>query len=137
MAKFEIADAATHINEVGYQNYADDNGNWTGGKKGVGAQVGTINGITAAEVMAYLKRTPTVDDVKNFPVSAQKEIYRKKYWNVIRGDEIVDQQTANILYDEAVNAGSSKSIREAQFVAGLPQTGKMDDATLNYINNPS
>jgi len=139
MANFEIAYKETGLYEGdGYKCEEEDNGDWSGGKRGVGVLAGTIAGITASEVMRSLGKTVftlTADDVKNFPESKRKEIYKKKYWDVIRGDEIESQELANKIYDEQVNAGY-QSIKAIQQMAGLSVSGKMTDETIQYINNP-
>lgn len=120
----------------GFTLNPNDNGNYTGGKKDVGKLVGTIGGITAPEIMKALGKTHdtmTVEDVKNFPDDKMEKIYIDRYWKVIRGDEINVMILAAKIFDEEVNAGR-QSIKEAQLIAGLPQTGTMNDATLNYIN---
>lgn len=35
----------------------------------------------------------------------KQNLYRERYWNVINGDSIPNQELGNQLYDEAVNAG--------------------------------
>ena len=140
MANFKIAYLFTGKYEGsdqpdrGFQILKNDNGNWTGGKKGSGKLIGTIAGMTAPEIVDILGYIPTVDQVKNFPEDLIEARFKKKYWDLIRGDEIKQQVKANVIYDEAVNAGKGTSIIEAQELAGLPKTGVMDDKTLNYIN---
>lgn len=110
MANFEQAYKRTAVFEGGYAAHPDDNGNWTGGKKGVGVLVGTNYGISAPVYKTYLGRTPSVEDMKNIPVSARRAIYKKHYWDIVRGDEIKNQPIANSLYDMAVNAGPGMAI---------------------------
>jgi lysozyme family protein len=62
--------------------------------------------------------------------------YKKKYWDVIRGDEIHDQEEAQRIYDMEVNKDTT-AIVLAQRVLHLPETGHMDDITLNKLNNES
>lgn len=140
MAEFKISYLITGRYEGadlpgrGYQILENDNGNWTGGKKGSGKLIGTIAGMTAPEIVEILGFIPTVDQVKNLSEEKIEAQFKKKYWDLIRGDEIRHQVKANVIYDEAVNAGKGTSIIEAQELAGLPQTGIMDDKTLKYIN---
>jgi len=61
--------------------------------------------------------------------------YKKKYWDKIRGDEILSQEIAESICDFGINAGQSQSLKLAQRSLGLPETGKMDDITLNKLNN--
>src|ERR1019366_1485431 len=96
--------------EGGYTADPDDNGNWTGGKKYSGVLVGTNYGITAPDLMAILHRVPTVDDMKNIPMPTVELIYRKSYWNIIKGDKIDSQAEADGIMDSAVNMGVGTAI---------------------------
>lgn len=61
--------------------------------------------------------------------------YRKNYWNRIKGDRIKSQEIANQLFGTAVNMGVVPAIRIMQNACGAKPTGKMDDATLNALND--
>lgn len=126
MADFEIAYKRTARSEGGYQCYEDDNGNWTGGKKGVGILIGTNLGITAPELGAYLKRTPTVADMKNLSKDVAKKIFKINYWDSVKGDTIPDQDIANAMFDMAVNAGSGTS----RILANRAMTGLTENPLL-------
>lgn len=136
MASFEIAHKKVARNEGGYTNHPDDNGNWTGGKKGVGKLIGTKYGISAPTLKAYLKREPTVEDMKNLSKQTADLIYKNNYWNPLRADEIINQALANEIYDMSVNAGVSAGIKLAENVVGLPNSkaAKMYDTLLNKLN---
>lgn len=134
MADFEIAYNRTAKFEGGYSNVADDNGNWTGGKKGAGSLVGTNYGISAPDYAAYMGKTPTVNDMKNMPISVAKIIYKKKYWTGMRGDEIRNQSIANGIYDMAVNAGIGTAIILAKRSRNIAENTKMDNDFLNLLN---
>lgn len=137
MADFEKAYKRTGIFEGGYTDDDDDNGNWTGGKKGLGKLIGTKFGISAPVLMQYMKKVPTVQDMKNLSLVIVKDIYYKFYWNPIRGNEINDQDTAAMLYDMAVNSGVGTAIKLAKRAKKLPEnkiTSKMDDEFLNLLN---
>ena len=73
--------------------------------------------------------------MKNLSKEIAAEIYRKKYWKVIRGDEITNQTISESIYDSAVNMGCSQAIKLCQRAASLPETGRMDDITLKFLNN--
>ena len=118
MAKFEIAYALTAKNEGGYTNHQEDNGNWSGGKVGIGTLVGTNLGISAPVLSKHLGRTAFVNDMKNLSVSVAMEIYKKDYWDAIKGDYIKSQDKANDIYDSAVNMGVGTSIGLAQQTLG-------------------
>lgn len=135
MAEFIKAYNLTAKSEGGYTNNPKDPGNWTGGKIDVGVLIGTNLGISAPVLQAYYGRIPTVDEMKNLQPLTAQTIYRAHYWNIIRGDEIFSQVEANSIYDSAVNMGAGEAIILAQKALGLPTTGKMDDKTLEKLNN--
>lgn len=135
MAEFIIAFKRREPIEGGYTDMPEDNGNWTSNKQGVGELIGTNRGITAWEYKNFLGRTPTVAEMKAMPVEHAMSIFKKNYWDKIRGDEIKDQGIANDLYDTCVNQGLVTGIRQIQEAADLAITGKMDDTTLKNLNN--
>ncbi|MEI8142876.1 MAG: glycosyl hydrolase 108 family protein [Chitinophagia bacterium] len=135
MANFKLAHKNTLSWEGGYVDMPEDNGNWTGAKRGIGVLIGTNKGITAWRLKDYLGRTPTVDEMKNLSDEVAEAIYKQHYWGLIKGDEIIDQDIANDIYDSAVNMGPYRSIVLAQRTLGITETGKMDDDTLRAINN--
>jgi lysozyme family protein len=44
-------------------------------------------------------------DIKNLTVEEAKAIYKRDYWDKLRGDKIQNQKVANELFDTAVNMG--------------------------------
>lgn len=135
MAKFKPAYLNTKKWEGGYTGNADDNGNWTGAKKGVGKLIGTNKGITAWRLKEFLGRMPTVDEMKHIDEATVMAIYKKHYWLPVRGDEILEQSVANSIYDSCVNMGAKQAIKLAQRALGIAETGKLDDFTLGKLNN--
>lgn len=63
-----------------------------------------------------------------------ESFYRKEFWDELRGDEIRTQTVANQLFDMAVNAGTSTSLKCFQRSRGLKETGKLDAETWDEIN---
>jgi lysozyme family protein len=137
MASFKIAHALTKIAEGGYSLNPNDNGNWTGGKKGVGHLIGTKYGISAPVLREYLNREPTAQDMKDLSRETADKIFWQNYWQLVKGDEIENQDFANQIYDMAVNAGVSNAIKLAECVVGImpSDAGRMYDDLLNKINN--
>lgn len=66
---------------------------------------------------------------------AVKKFYKKTFWDVMRGDEMTIQLVAESIYDSCVNMGPKEAIILAQRSLHTTETGKMDDATLNLLNN--
>ena len=97
MAKFEAFISTLLKHEGGFVNDPDDPG---------GA---TNKGITFATFRKYAKKLlgvePTLQNLKRISNEQAAKIYKKKYWDKIRGDEIKDQNLANIVFDFYVNAG--------------------------------
>jgi lysozyme family protein len=100
MASFEISQKIVGLNEGGYQNLADDSGNWY---KGI--LIGTNWGIAAPTLARFLGRTPTVSDMKNLPRSTAETILKRNYWLKNHFDQLKNQSVATMLYDGAVNHG--------------------------------
>ncbi len=62
-------------------------------------------GIIKTEYEAYLGRVLTVEEVRDMPLSTARAIYKKKFWNMIRGDEYTHDSVATVIFDTAVNKG--------------------------------
>jgi lysozyme family protein len=110
MALFEPAFALTLKNEGGYQNNPKDKGNFNSR----GENVGTNFGISAPTLERYLGRVPSVADVKGLTKAVAADIYLKFYWNENYLGTIIDQDTANQLFDIDVLQGEGKLGRIAQ-----------------------
>ena len=99
MAKFEAFIKTLLKHEGGFVNDPADPG---------GA---TNKGITFKTFKQYAKDTlgiePTLENLKNLSDGQASKIYKKGYWDKIRGDEIKDQNLANIVFDFYVNAGKN------------------------------
>lgn len=61
------------------------------------------------------------------------EFYKHEFWDVIKGDNIKPQNIANMLMDAAVLEGIPASIKRAQQIVSLPQTGKVDEQLLTKL----
>ncbi len=58
-------------------------------------------------------------DIKNLTEQQAREIYKRDYWDRIRGDEIEDQLIAENIFDTAVNMGVRTASRLAQLAADI------------------
>jgi len=88
----------------------NDNGNWTGGKHGVGELRGTKYGISAASYPQVDIRALTVDDAK--------AIYKRDYWDKVGGDELPPALAA-VVFDAAINSGVGTALKLLNESAGL------------------
>src|SRR5436309_7279313 len=105
------------VSEGGYVNHPSDPG-------------GPTNfGITLGDYRRYVKADATAADVRAMKVQEAKAIYRAKYWDAMRGDDLpagVDY----CVFDYAVNSGTGRAPKVLQRVLGISVTGRVDDTTL-------
>jgi len=114
MANFDIAFKRTMEFEGGYSNDPDDNGGET--KYGISEK-------------SYPKLS-----IRELTLNEVKHIYVDSYWNGIRGDEIENQELANVLFDTAVNIGLKEAIIMVQKIIGTTVDGIVGSITLNWLN---
>jgi lysozyme family protein len=112
--------------EGGFSNDARDKG-------------GATNfGITIDTLTEWRRsRTPgaavTIEDVRALKLEEAKEIYRSRYWNVTRCEDMpagVDL----LMFDMGVNAGPGRAARILQEILGVEQDGSVGPVTLNGLN---
>ncbi len=128
MANFDSAIAKVLVAEGGYQAWKADKGNYN--KKG--ELVGTKYGISAEAYEDYYKKTATKTAMQNLTKEAAKEIYKKKYWNRMKGDDISSQNVADVFLDGVVNHG--KGVHLIQQVLKVTPDGAVGPITLKAIN---
>lgn len=103
-----------------------DDGNWTGGKAGVGELRGTKYGISA-------KAFPKLD-IAAITLAQARGIYWQMYWLAIRGPELPEWFAA-FMFDAAVNQGRGIAVRCAQRALRVQVDGVLGPATLGGIRN--
>ncbi|MDX1314307.1 MAG: glycosyl hydrolase 108 family protein [Eudoraea sp.] len=118
MANFKKAVEIVFKNE-GYDQIVTDTGGLT--KWGISA-----------------KAHPNVD-IRNLTKADAEAIYKEKYWDVIKGDQITDQANAEAIFDHAVNAGPGEATKLAQdslnaLGFNLKVDGGLGPLTLNALN---
>lgn len=115
MADFEIAYGETEIREGGYVNDPVDPGGET--HRGVARRFHPdwegwkIIDRYKVEFPDDFKRRINEDQKL---VDLSKQLYRVKYWDPIRGDDIPNQHIANKVFDTGVNQGVATSVRYLQ-----------------------
>jgi lysozyme family protein len=75
------------------------------------------------------------EDIKNMTKERASEIYKKQYWDACNLDLITDPSAALQIFDFAVNAGVSRSVKLAQQIVGVNQDGKLGPITAKAINH--
>lgn len=125
---FLIAHAPVAVIEGGYQRHAADTGNYNRD----GELVGTNWGIAAPVAEDYFDRVVTTKDMKSLAKSVAHDIFRRKFWDQMQGDQFPTQELANIVYDGFVNHGRW-GIRLLQRVLGLKEDGILGPVTLEAM----
>lgn len=116
-ATFDRAFDLVIAHEGGYVNHPQDPG-------------GATNlGVTQATLSAWLGRAATISDVKALTRAKVKPIYRKQYWDAIRGDDL-PAGLDYAVFDYAVNSGSGRAARDLQRCLRVAADGSVGVMTL-------
>lgn len=107
--------------EGGYVNHPKDPG---------GA---TNRGVIQRVYDAYRKRRGLgTRSVRHIEDAEVREIYRKQYWNAVRGDDLPPGVDLAV-WDFGVNSGPKRSIQFLQRIVGVRVDGDLGEATLAAI----
>lgn len=128
MASFDKAYDRVLNNEGGFQKWTNDDGNYNN----KGQLVGTNLGISAQTYERYYKKTATEAAMRALTTEQVKPIYKKFFWDTIKGDAIADQYVAELFFDGNVNHG--KGIHLMQDVLNVKRDGVVGKDTLAAIN---
>jgi lysozyme family protein len=119
---FTAALASVLVHEGGYVNHPKDPG---------GA---TNKGVTQRVYDDWrVNRGLAPRSVKHIQTNEIEEIYRKQYWDAVKGDQLpagVDY----CVFDLAVNSGTNRAARFLQRAAGVFEDGKIGPVTLAAVN---
>lgn len=75
-------------------------------------------------------------DIYNLTENQAREIYKRDYWNRIRGDDITSQAIAENIFDTCVNMGVRTGSRIAQLCLDIePADGIIGNQSLSVINS--
>lgn len=91
-------------------------------------------GITIFDARMYWKHDATARDVASMPLSVAKGIYKSKYWDKVRGDEL-PAGVDFAVFDFGVNSGVSRAVKYLQGIAGVPADGVIGPVTLGAIRD--
>jgi len=124
--------------KAGYQNIQNDPGNWTGGSIGSGIQAGTNMSISAPALSSWRGYPVTENQMRALTESEALQIYKVKYWDKVKGDEIKSQVIADFAADMKSSAGGNgiKQLQKALNDMGesLSVDGVVGPLTLAAIN---
>ncbi len=114
---FAACMAEIFAHEGGYVEHPND----PGGATNMGITIGTLHEWRGVPV--------TRDDVRSLTRREAETIYRARYWNPVRGDDLragVDL----VAFDPAVNSGVRRGVQWLQRAVGVAADGKMGPVTL-------
>jgi lysozyme family protein len=105
-------------------------GGWSDHKKDPGGA--TMKGVTLATFRLHVDATATKDDLRNITNAQLATVYRKHYWDAIRGDDLPNGVDYAV-FDFAVNSGTSRAARYLQAAVNIRQDGKIGPQTLAAV----
>ncbi len=114
---FEQCLAITLAHEGGWADHPKDPG---------GA---TMNGVTIGTYAQFKGRKVTKDELRNISETDLRTIYRRNYWDKVRGDDLPAGLDL-VAFDGAVNSGPSRGARWLQHGVGALPDGKIGPETV-------
>lgn len=103
MAKFTPVFENTLKKEGGFQKFAADSANYVDG-----VLIGTNRGISAQAYKQFYGKTPTEADMKALTQEQAEAIYKRNYWNKIKGDLIENDSVAALMFQFIIGSGVSQ-----------------------------
>lgn len=90
----------------------------------------TNQGVTQRVYNAYrVGKGLKARDVYTMTAKERDEIYRKNYWDIVKGDEL-PEGIDHCVFDGAINSGSAQSVKWLQRALGVRVDGVVGEATL-------
>ena len=115
--------------EGGFSDDQRDSGNHlTNGRIG-----STMLGVTQYNWENWVGHEVNHDQMRKLTPADVEPLYKKKYWDAVRGDEIQNGGVAYLLFDFAVNAGPGRSIKLLQTAVGVPADGGFGPMTMAAV----
>ncbi|RVU21773.1 glycoside hydrolase family 108 protein [Methylobacterium oryzihabitans] len=106
--------------EGGYVDHPKD----PGGATNLGVTIGTLGD--------WLGRPATKAEVKALTPASVAPIYRARYWDAVRGDDL-PAGLDYAVFDFAVNSGPARAIMALQRAAGVADDGRLGPVTLAAV----
>ena len=90
-------------------------------------------GVTKATWENWVGRESDEAEMRGLTPEKVEPLYKKKYWDAVRGDEIENGGVAYLLFDFAVNAGAGRSIKTLQTAVGVTPDGGFGAMTMAAV----
>jgi len=114
--------------EGGFSDDQRDAGNHlTNGRLG-----STMLGVTQYNWEVYVGHQVTHDDMRKLTPADVEPLYKKKYWDTVRADEL-PSGIDYLVFDMGVNAGPGRSIKIMQTALGVPADGGFGPITMAAV----
>jgi len=114
--------------EGGFTDDERDNGNkLPDGRKG-----STMLGVTQFNWEQHVGHQVTHDDMRKLTAADVEPLYKKKYWDVVRADEL-PSGIDYLVFDMGVNAGPGRSIKIMQTALGVTPDGGFGPMTMAAV----
>ena len=89
-------------------------------------------GCTKAVWEQYIGRSVTKDDIKALTPNDVMPLYKAKYWDTIKGDDL-PEGVDYAVFDFAINSGPSRAAKALQSVLSVTVDGQIGSATLRAL----
>lgn len=126
----------TEQREGGYSCRRDDDGNWTGGRRGRGRLVGTMRGISAPAMVSWTGLSPdlvTVEMMRSITPDLYRRIATVHYWNPLWCDHLPDGVDL-MMFDYGFNAGVHGALSVlASLYGSLDRTDVMTEQLMSRV----
>lgn len=108
-------------------------GGWSDHVKDPGGA--TMKGITMKTYSDFLGRPAMKDELRRIPDDHLEAIYRKGYWDKVRGDELaaISPGLAAAVFDFAVNSGPGRAAKALQSLCGAVTDGAIGPNSLKQV----
>ncbi len=139
MANFLPIVKSAFNSEGGYQAYPNDSANYNSKNE----LVGTNRGISAIAYEQYIGHPPSASEMKAITQQTALDVYKKLFWDKIKGDAIKNDSVAQMMFEAFIASGGYgiQRIRKAiniyngkQLVAEVV-TQPLTNLEVNYINS--
>jgi len=93
----------------------------------------TMLGVTQYNWEAHVGHQVTHDDMRKLTPADVEPLYKKKYWDAVRADEL-PSGIDYMVFDMGVNAGPGRSIKLLQTAAGATPDGALGPITMRAVH---
>lgn len=110
---------------------------WEGNYSDHPADIGgpTMKGITLSTFRSFYGQDRTVEDLKKITEEQWTNIFRKGYWDKMKGDSIKNTSLAKLIADMCWMSGTLTSLKKVQTALGLKADGIIGPKSLAALNN--